>query len=247
MANPAARAWSSADQASSTACSYRSPSACVESATSGTRVPGVAGQSGSTAVLVDQATEEVNALDSVGNRQRCQRRRAGQHRGLQVDTDGATSVVVDDTSTQHAVPPALVPPTGHVLSSVFRAHGVQVYQCTAGAWTFLEPAANLTGRVKGPYRAGRHTAIHFRGPSWESTKDGSLVEAKVVASSPVPGSIPQLLLQATKTRGDGAFGHVTYVQRLATSGGVTPTGACPDGHSTGVAYQAEYRFYVPAS
>jgi hypothetical protein len=161
--------------------------------------------------------------------------------------DNATSVAVDDTSTQPVIPPALAPPPGQVLSSVFRAHGVQVYQCTAGAWTFLEPAASLTGRVKGPHRAGRHPAIHFRGPSWQSTKDGSLVEATVVASSPVPGSIPQLLLRATKNRGDGVFGRVTYVQRLATNGGVAPTGACADGRSTGVPYQAEYRFFVPTS
>jgi hypothetical protein len=160
--------------------------------------------------------------------------------------DGAASGAVDDTGTQHAAPPALAPPAGHVLSSVFGAQGVQVYQCMAGAWTFLEPAASLTGRVKGPHRAERHTAIHFRGPSWESTNDGSLVEAKVVASSPVAGSIPQLLLQATRNRGDGAFGHVTYVQRLATSGGAAPTGACTDGRSTGVAYRAQYRFFVPA-
>jgi Protein of unknown function (DUF3455) len=161
--------------------------------------------------------------------------------------DDMTSVAIDDTSTQHAVPPALAPPPGHVLSSVFGAHGVQVYQCTAGAWTFLEPAASLTGRLKGPHGARQHTAVHFRGPSWESTKDGSLVEAKVVASSPVPGSIPQLLLQATRNRGDDAFGHVTYVQRLATSGGAAPTGTCTDGRSTGVPYQAQYRFFVPAS
>jgi hypothetical protein len=161
--------------------------------------------------------------------------------------DGVASGAVDGTGTQHAAPPALAPPAGHVLSSVFGAHGVQVYQCTAGAWTFLEPAASLTGRVKGSHRAGRQITIHFRGPSWESTTDGSLVEAKVVASSPVPGSIPQLLLQATRNRGDGVFGAVTYVQRLATSGGVAPTGACTDGRSIGVPYQAEYRFFVPAS
>jgi hypothetical protein len=161
--------------------------------------------------------------------------------------DGVASVAADNTSTQHAAPPGLAPPAGHVLSSLFHAHGVQVYQCTAGTWTFLEPAASLTGRVKGAHRAGRHTAIHFRGPSWESTEDGSLIEAKVVASSPVPGSIPQLLLQATKNRGDGAFGRVTYVQRLATSGGVAPTGACTDGRSAGVVYRAEYRFFVAAT
>ena len=87
-------------------------------------------------------------------------------------------------------------------------------------------------------------AIHFRGPSWESTRDGSLVEGKAVASSPVPGSIPQLLLPATRTRGDGVFGGVTYIQRLDTTGGTAPTTACDDGRTAGVPYTADYRFYV---
>jgi hypothetical protein len=145
-----------------------------------------------------------------------------------------------------AIPAVLVPPAGNVLSLVYHANGVQVYQCTAGAWTFVEPAASLTGRSVAQRRPKRLVAVHFRGPSWESTGDGSLVEARAVANSPVTGSIPELLLQATKTRGDGVFGHVTYVQRLATRGGVAPTGACTDGATIGVPYRAEYRFYTPA-
>ncbi|MBF9127906.1 DUF3455 domain-containing protein [Plantactinospora sp. S1510] len=138
------------------------------------------------------------------------------------------------------VPAALVPPAGNVPSAVYLARGVQVYQCTGGAWTFAEPAATLTGLG----RAGLRTAVHFRGPSWESTRDGSLVEARAVASSPVTGSIPELLLEATRNRGEGDFGAVTYLQRLATSGGAAPPGACADGATTGVPYRAEYRLFV---
>lgn len=141
-------------------------------------------------------------------------------------------------------PPALDPPAGNVLSAVFAAKGVQIYQCTAGAWAFVEPAASLTGRSWRP--AGRHDVIHFRGPSWQSTEDGSLVEARAVANSPVPGSIPELLLQATRNRGDGVFGSTTYIQRLATKGGVAPAGACVDGTVTAIPYSAEYRFFSPA-
>ncbi|MEJ3747924.1 DUF3455 domain-containing protein [Actinomycetes bacterium KLBMP 9797] len=140
------------------------------------------------------------------------------------------------------VPAALAAPAGNALSSVYHARGVQVYQCTAGAWAFVEPAAGLTGFARGRSRA----AVHFRGPSWQSTEDGSLVEARAVASSPVAGSIPELLLQATRTRGGGDFGTVTYLQRLATSGGTAPAGTCTDGATTGVPYRAVYAFYVPA-
>ena len=40
------------------------------------------------------------------------------------------------------------------------------------------------------------------------------------------------------------FGQVTYLQRLRTSGGVAPAGACTEAATTGVAYRAEYRFFV---
>jgi hypothetical protein len=142
------------------------------------------------------------------------------------------------------VPPALAPPAGQVEIAHYSAEGVQVYQCTAGAWVFVEPAATLKGKVEGVH--GSRQAIHFRGPSWESLEDGSLVEAKAVANSPVTGSIPQLLLQATRNRGDGDFGKVSYIQRLRTSGGAAPAGTCTDGATSGVPYQAEYRFFAPA-
>jgi hypothetical protein len=144
------------------------------------------------------------------------------------------------------VPPELVPPPGHVLSSVFAARGVQVYQCKATVWTFLEPAATLTGRTVRPARPV--TAVHFRGPSWQSAEDGSLVEGAAIANAPVAGSIPQLLLKASKNRGPGVFGDVTYVQRLATGGGAAPGTACTtEGVTTGIAYRAVYRFFVPTA
>jgi hypothetical protein len=144
-----------------------------------------------------------------------------------------------------SVPAGLQPPAGNVLTAQFVASGVQVYQCTAGAWVFLEPAANLLGYVTGT--SSIQTAIHYKGPTWESTTDGSLVQGMTVASSPVPGSIPQLLLKATANRGTGIFGTVTYINRLDTSGGAAPTGSCTSGQTAGVPYSARYLFYVPSS
>ncbi len=144
-----------------------------------------------------------------------------------------------------SVPPGLQPPVGNVLTAQFIASGVQVYQCTAGAWVFLEPAANLVGSATG--FSGIQTAIHYKGPTWESTTDGSLVQGRTIASSPVPGSIPQLLLQATANRGTGIFGTVTYINRLDTSGGAAPAGSCTSGQTVGVPYSARYLFYVPGS
>jgi hypothetical protein len=143
-----------------------------------------------------------------------------------------------------SVPPGLKPPAGNVLTAQFTGRGVQVYQCTAGAWVLVEPAANLVGH--GPGRSRIQTAVHYKGPTWESTTDGSLVQGATVASSPVSGSIPQLLLKATANRGTGVFGRVTFINRLDTKGGAAPAGSCTSGRTTGVPYTAQYLFYVPA-
>jgi hypothetical protein len=137
------------------------------------------------------------------------------------------------------VPAELRPPAGHRKTLVTPARGVQIYTCAEGKWDPKStPAAGLFDHH------GHQVGIHFRGPSWQSTWDGSLVEASVAASSPVPGSIPQLLLKATTTRGSGTFGAVTFIQRLATRGGSAPTAPCKDGQQRAVPYTAEYRFFV---
>jgi hypothetical protein len=143
------------------------------------------------------------------------------------------------------VPSGLRPPAGNVLEAQFAGRGVQVYQCTAGAWVFLEPAAQLVGYEIGT--SGIQAAIHYKGPTWESSTDGSLVQGTAIASEPVTGSIPQLLLQATVNWGTGVFGRVTYINRLDTGGGAAPAGSCTSGQTAGVPYTAEYLFYVPGS
>jgi hypothetical protein len=142
-----------------------------------------------------------------------------------------------------AVPPELVPPAGNTLTSVFKAKGVQVYGCTDAKWTLIEPAATLNGITLNPVRPV--SALHFRGPTWESDEDGSLVEgtAPKAAPSETPNSIPQLLITAARTRGPGVFGDVTYVQRLSTVGGLAPATACAAGATTSVPYRAVYRFF----
>jgi len=162
--------------------------------------------------------------------------------------DAATAQADGFVGGRLDVPPNLVPPAGNRLDSVFKARGVQNYGCTNGAWALLEPAATLTGLTLGPVR--RETAIHFRGPSWQSDTDGSLVEGTAPKSAPSasPNSIPQLLITAAPTsRGAGVFGGVTFIQRLATVGGVAPAGACTAGQTTAVRYTAVYRFFKAGS
>lgn len=66
------------------------------------------------------------------------------------------------------------------------------------------------------------------------------------ARNDVPGAVPELLLKAESTRGDGVFGKVSYVQRLSTKGGVAPAGGCREGAQTSVHYEALYTFSAPA-
>ncbi|MDI6101132.1 DUF3455 domain-containing protein [Actinoplanes sp. NEAU-A12] len=143
------------------------------------------------------------------------------------------------------VPAELNPPAGHVPYAVLKARGVQIYECRGGAWALLEPAASLSGVTMHPVK--KVSALHFRGPSWQSDQDGSLLEGDpegvVRVASEHPDSIQQLRIKARLTRGDGVFGKVTYIQRLDTVGGVPPAGSCAGG-TTAVPYRAVYRFFA---
>jgi hypothetical protein len=137
----------------------------------------------------------------------------------------------------HDVPDIIKVPAGNKKIAEMSARGVQTYQCTNGAWVFVQPDAILRDH-------GRAEVLHSKGPVWTSTRDGSSVTAAAQASSPVPGAIPELLLKATGNRGPGVFAGVTYIQRLDTRGGVTPSGACTEGATASVPYTANYAFWV---
>ncbi|MFI1048266.1 DUF3455 domain-containing protein [Streptomyces griseoruber] len=162
----------------------------------------------------------------------------GTTAGNAAATEPAVTAVKAPTAP--AAPAALAVPDGNKLTGVFPARGVQTYTCTDGAWKLLEPAATLSDK------RGRTVALHSRGPVWVSTVDGSAVNASAIANSPKTGTIPELLLQATATRGTGTFAGVTYIQRLNTTGGVAPTTACTGTDQVSVPYTATYAFYKPA-
>ncbi|MFC3447812.1 DUF3455 domain-containing protein [Amycolatopsis speibonae] len=148
---------------------------------------------------------------------------------------GATAYAATDT----AVPESVKVPAGNERVATYRGEGVQIYGCTNGAWTLIQPAATLSHR-------GRTIALHSKGPVWTSTVDGSTVGAAAVpgASNPRPNAVPELLLKANLNSGDGIFGKITYVQRLDTHGGLAPAGTCTAGAQTAVRYSADYAFWV---
>ena len=148
------------------------------------------------------------------------------------------------------VPAELAVPEGNPLIAVANAKGVQIYECAADAsgapaWKLRAPRADLTddsGGAIGSHFGGVDKGMP-PGPYWEA-KDGSRVHAGKPASVPNAGSIPLLRLEASDTSGTGMFSKVSFVQRLDTTGGVAPTGACEPGKQTEVPYTSKYYFYT---
>jgi hypothetical protein len=147
-----------------------------------------------------------------------------------------TTSVAPQAVDESAVSAPLRVPAGNALTSTLDGSGVQIYQCSKGAWSLLEPAATLSENAT-------PVGLHFKGPIWVSTIDGSEVGAASVATLARDGAIPELLLKANEHQGQGTFATVTYVQRLQTHGGVAPSGSCTDGAQRSIQYSALYRFW----
>ncbi|MFG1649330.1 DUF3455 domain-containing protein [Micromonospora sp. NPDC049275] len=133
---------------------------------------------------------------------------------------------------------SIKPPAGsRPVGAYVVTRGTQTYTCAGGVFTGASvPEAQLIGT------GGR--VHHFKGPSWQSERDGSLITAKKTAESPRSGTIPELLLTVDTHAGSGILGNVAYVSRLLTSGGIAPAGACVDGATTAVPYGALYVFWA---
>jgi hypothetical protein len=151
-----------------------------------------------------------------------------------------------DIPAAPTVPASLQAPAGSTLYLEALASGVQIYECSrkadsSYAWVFKAPEATLTAR------SGKPLGRHYAGPTWEAL-DGSAIVGAVKAQSPAPSetAIPWLLLAAKSNTGSGAFSGFTYVQRVATVGGVAPSGGCGESTVKNVArvpYSASYFFY----
>jgi Protein of unknown function (DUF3455) len=151
------------------------------------------------------------------------------------------------TQPGHALDPRTYDPASTPFLTV-HAVGVQRYACQAnGTWLFTDPVATLFKENGGGNASGSHYLNAATGrPVWQ-WQDGSTVEAARTASAPGgAGNIAALLLQAMTTAagGDGdRLAKTTWVQRLNTSGGVAPAGACAPGDRTAVPYETDYVFW----
>jgi hypothetical protein len=164
------------------------------------------------------------------------------------------------------VPSGIAVPSGATFAIHDHAIGAQVYTCTASSaggagggggaggaggsgtsysWVLKQPDAQLFDS------SFTQVGTHGAGPNWTSTIDGSVVNGLKTASANSPEgatvSIPWLLLMATSNTGTGVFTPITYVQRLATHGGVAPTSGCDStavNTDTRAPYSADYFFFT---
>jgi Protein of unknown function (DUF3455) len=138
------------------------------------------------------------------------------------------------------VPGAIQVPAGNKVFLVGHAVGVQIYSCNGTVWGFVAPRANLYDDH------GKLIITHFGGPTWQ-TKDGSTVVGQAEAMITVDRTaIPWVRLSAASTT-PGRLGNTTYIQRIATTGGLAPPAAECNATTAGtvaeVPYTADYYFW----
>ena len=142
-------------------------------------------------------------------------------------------------------------PEGHKLFLIGHAVGVQIHTCTYGdgayRWRFDGPRANVYDDN------GKLLMTHSSGPSWQA-RDGSRAVGTLDGRVTVdPTAIQWLRLKTSTTPGaDGdRLAGTTYIQRIATVGGLAPAaGACNAdtlGHTEEVDYTADYTFWKETS
>ena len=153
--------------------------------------------------------------------------------------------------SQAALPATVQVPAGHRVAMETVGVGQITYECRAKQgvagqfdWVFAGPDARLLDR------RGRQVGRYYGPPAtWESM-DGSKLTATQLAVAPAgSGNIPLQLVQANPAMGMGAMQGVTYIQRVATQGGVAPVSACGAanvGARQIVNYQADYIFWKAA-
>lgn len=150
--------------------------------------------------------------------------------------------------SQAALPAAVQVPAGNKVAMETVGVGQITYECRAKKdmagqfeWVFAGPDAKLMDR------SGKQVGKYYGPPAtWESM-DGSRLTATQLAVAPGgTGNIPMQLVKANPAMGMGAMQGVSYIQRVATKGGVAPDMPCAAANAGAkqiVKYQADYIFY----
>ncbi|MGB9150579.1 MAG: DUF3455 domain-containing protein [Burkholderiales bacterium] len=152
--------------------------------------------------------------------------------------------------SQANLPASVQVPAGHKVAMETVGAGTITYQCNAKKdmadqfeWVFVGPDAKLNDR------SGKQVGKYYGPPAtWESTDGSKLTGAQVAVAPNGSGNIPSQLVKTNAAMGSGVMSGVTYIQRVATQGGVAPSAPCNAsvaGSKQIVNYQADYIFYKP--
>ena len=153
--------------------------------------------------------------------------------------------------SQASLPAAVQVPAGNKVAMETVGVGEITYQCNpkkdmAGQfeWVFVGPDAKLNDR------SGRQVGKYYGPPAtWESMDGSKITGAQLAVAPSSAGNIPLQLVKANPAMGSGSMTGITYIQRVATVGGVAPAMACDAGNAGSkqiVRYQADYIFYKAA-
>jgi hypothetical protein len=161
---------------------------------------------------------------------------------------GATPKAAMPMFSQDALPDTIKVPAGNKVALETVGVGDITYECrekkdAAGQfeWVFVGPAAVLNDR------GGKAIGSYYGPPATWQSNDGSKITATQLVVAPAgAGNIPLQLVKANPASGAGAMMGVTFIQRVATKGGVAPASACDaaaKGKKEVVKYQADYIFW----
>ena len=154
--------------------------------------------------------------------------------------------------SQTSLPPSIQVPAGNKVAWETVGVGDITYECRDKAnmpgqteWVFVGPNAVLNDRM------GKQVGKYYGPPATWEAMDGSKLTATQLAVAPSGAtSLPYQLVKANPAMGSGAMTGVTYIQRVALTGGVAPaaTPCTPmnKGQKTTVKYQADYIFWKAA-
>jgi hypothetical protein len=153
--------------------------------------------------------------------------------------------------SQASLPANLQVPAGNRVAWETVGAGDITYECRdkAGAagqteWVFVGPEAVLRDR------SGQQVGRYYGPPATWEANDGSKLTATQLAVAPSgPTSLPYQLVKANPAMGAGMLTGVTYIQRVALTGGIAPATPCTPqskGQRQTVKYQADYIFWKAA-
>lgn len=161
---------------------------------------------------------------------------------------GGLTLALQTAHAQASLPDAVKVPDGQKVMMETVGVGEITYECKAKAnaagemeWFFVGPKAVLNDR------SGKAVGSYFGPPATWQANDGSKLTGTQLAVAPSSsGNLPYQLVKANPAEGKGAMHGVSYIQRVATQGGVAPSSQCSaanKGEKQIVKYQADYIFW----